>query len=382
MHLDHEPTEVLRSIPRSGIATFIDCSNIMCSLRVLRNFRLMGAKLNFRNVFVALSWVWSHASTGRSTVSQTSADQLTEEHVIWGYRLFLDREPENLKVVRGKVANQANTKALRLDFMNSYEFRVQNPELGNFMQRNIVLKEFAEGLRLYIDLADHLIGLSVARGDYEVSEVEFIRTFVRPGQTVLDIGANIGFIAVNLGALVGPEGCVYAYEPVLDNFELLNKSLVENKMQSVVVTSRSAVSDTGGTMDLIVPTHSMNSGGSFLDTTDIGLPPGHRRESVAVVALDNEKLRRPVSFMKIDVEGAELLALRGARRLLEEDHPTILCEINTQQLGLVSNCTPTQFIAEIESMGYKCHLLNGSDLQADTGDLDRPGVRSVVFSLG
>ncbi len=320
----------------------------------------------------------------RPTVEPSShspvADHLTEEHVIWGYRLFLDREPENQDVVRGKLEHQSNTMGLRLDFISSYEFRLHNPELGYITKQNIVIKEIANGQRLFIDLADHWIGLSVARGDYEVNEVAYVRSVVQPGQAVLDIGANIGYISMVLGNLVGPMGRVHAFEPVDGNATLLARSITENQLEDVVELTRAAVGEQSGISNMVVATNSMNSGGSFLDAGGGEMPGGHHRESIPVVALDDQQLRRPISFVKIDVEGAEPLALRGARRLLTEDRPIILCEINAPQLRLVSGCTPTEFISEVEAIGYRCQLLDGMTTRPDDGDLNRPGIRSVVFT--
>lgn len=307
------------------------------------------------------------------------AGPLSTEHVLWGYRLFLDREAESLDVVRGKVENQPDTRALRHDFMSSFEFRANNPEIGYITDRNIVIKELEGGLRLFIDLADHFIGLSVARGDYEVQETRYTRSIVKPGQTVLDIGANIGYFSILLGSLVGPSGRVYAFEPLTSNLDLLRRSVEENHQSDRIVVTEAAVGLTAGTADLVVPTFSMNSGGSYLDAGGGDKPPGHATHRVPVVAIDEQDIRRPVSFIKIDVEGAELLALRGAKKTLERDRPTILCEINTRQLGLVSRTTPAQLIVEIEALGYSTWQLRDAELVRDEEPPDRPGVRSIVF---
>src|SRR4030095_14626391 len=110
---------------------------------------------------------------------------LTRDHVIWAYRLFLDREPENDFVIDEKVNTNRGTQELRSNFMLSPEFGENNPNMVMFNERNIVIKELPDGLRLFVDTADVFIGWAVIRGGYEVNEINFARRTIRPGQTVL-----------------------------------------------------------------------------------------------------------------------------------------------------------------------------------------------------
>ena len=109
------------------------------------------------------------------------------------------------------------------------------------------------------------------------------------------------------------------------------------------------------------------------------MPPGHETRQIRVVALDGYALRRPVSFIKIDVEGAEPQALRGAARLLREDRPVILSEVHPSQLKVVSGVTPAAFIAQMAEMRYRCHLLGAGVPGAEVEDVHTNGVESVVF---
>ena len=98
-----------------------------------------------------------------------------------------------------------------------------------------------------------------------------------------------------------------------------------------------------------------------------------------MIALDEYPLPRPISFIKIDVEGAEPPALRGAARLLREDRPVILSEVHPSQLKLVSGMTPAAFIAQVAELGYRCHLLGAGVPAAEVADVQTSGVESVVF---
>jgi FkbM family methyltransferase len=300
------------------------------------------------------------AITGRQHSSSNDRAVLTREHVIWGYRLFLDREPENEFVIEEKVATNLGTRQLRTNFMLSREFGENNPDLTLFNDRNIVIKELDAKLRLFVDTSDVAIGWGIIRGNYETDELDFVRRTLKPGQTALDIGANVGLFTVTMASLTGPTGKVYAFEPLEDQATLLARSVAENNFADRVVLERAAVSDKAGTGQLVRASKTINAGGAYLD--DGPVPISHEANKVKLITLDTYPVRRPVHFIKIDVEGAELLAFRGARELLKEDRPVVLSELHPGQLLKVSGCTSAEFVAELESYNYQCHELRGSQL--------------------
>ena len=312
--------------------------------------------------------------TGRQQPS-TDKDVITREHVIWGYRLFLDREPENEFVIEEKINTTRSTRQLRNNFMLSPEFGENNPDLTLFNDRNIVIKEIDGELRLYVDTSDVVIGWGIIRGKYELDELDFVRRTVQPGQTVLDIGANIGLFTITMASLTGPTGKVYAFEPLEDQATLLARSVAENDFADRVVLERAAVSDKAGSGQLISASKTTNAGGAYLNNGQV--PLGHEASEVKLITLDTYPVRRPVHFIKIDIEGAELLAFRGAKELLKEDRPVILSELHPEQLRKVSGCTAAEFVAELEGYHYKCHELQGPDLVPFSNQGD--AVKSIVL---
>ncbi|HEX7086038.1 MAG TPA: FkbM family methyltransferase, partial [Vicinamibacterales bacterium] len=87
----------------------------------------------------------------------------------------------------------------------------------------------------------------------------------------------------------------------------------------------------------------------------------------------------PVAFIKADIEGAEPLAFRGAGRILREDRPIILSEVDPYRLELVASTTPARFLAEMRSRGYRAHLLGAGVPGPEIDDSPSNGVTSVVF---
>ena len=303
---------------------------------------------------------------------------LARDTVAWAYRILLDREPESEEVLLPKMRAYSTTRELRHDIVTSDEYQEKNRDFAQSNEPTLVIREIAEGLRLWIDLADHAIGLNVLRGRYELNELDFLRRTVRPGQHVVDCGAHIGLFAMHLADAVGPSGSVTAFEPFPANADCLDRSIRENRFEGRVRLVRAAVGEAAGTRPLVYAPNTINSGGAFLRGPG-EVPAGHATQDVAVAALDEVDLPRPVAFVKADIEGAEPLAFRGADRLLRTDRPVVLSELHPHQLQRVSGVSSAQFIAEMRERGYRCHLL-GAGVPADPID-DAPGngVTSVVF---
>ncbi|MBI3964687.1 MAG: FkbM family methyltransferase [Chloroflexi bacterium] len=303
---------------------------------------------------------------------------LTAQHVVWAYRLLLGREPESATVVLEKLRRWRTARELLLEIMTSEEFRLGHPDVGYLSEPNVVIKELDGGLRLFVDLCDYFVGAQIVKGVYEPDETAFVRRTVRSGQSVVDVGANVGYYSILMADLVGADGLVHSFEPVAWCADLLTRSIVENRFEDRVKLERRAVGDRGGLVRLGFQPGALNQGGAQL-VTAAGAPRGHRVVEVPIVALDECDLRRPVGFVKVDAEGAERLVVRGAKRLLRDDRPIVLAELNRPQLALVSGCTPEDLAGEVESLGYTVHYLRGPDLTPGIPKVSGERVRSAVF---
>ncbi|PYQ93674.1 MAG: hypothetical protein DMF96_29065 [Acidobacteria bacterium] len=284
---------------------------------------------------------------------------LTRDHVVWAYRILLDRDPENEDVIGPKLAGSRNTEELRHHLMTSAEFRSRNPDFAHTNDPTIVIKEIAPGVRLFIDLSDHVIGLNILRGQYEQDEVRFVRRVVGEGDSTIDVGGHIGFFTMQMAAMVGPAGRVYAFEPLDANADLFERSIAENRFGDRVLFHRAAAGTTSGTATLTFPSETLNSGGAYLLRDGSAPLAGNQSKNVPLVALDALEIRRPVRFIKIDVEGAEPQVIRGASRLVKDDRPVILSELHPTQLERASGMTADQFLAEMHALGYRAHSLGG-----------------------
>jgi hypothetical protein len=102
---------------------------------------------------------------------------------------------------------------------------------------------------------------------------------------------------------------------------------------------------------------------------------GERTQTVAI----DDVIDGAVRFIKVDVEGAEGRALRGANRLLERSRPTLLVELHPHLLPMVSGETPAALIAWMASLDYECRLLGAGRAGLRISDTPSNGVTSAVF---
>ena len=211
----------------------------------------------------------------------------------------------------------------------------------------------SEGLRFWFNLRDRTIGLAIAQGCYEPDVTRVVRAVVKRGMNCLDLGANLGYFTVLLGTIVGRTGRVYAFEPFPSNCDLLSRNIRENHLEAVVQVHRIAAYDKDGDCTLHFRADDLNDNyGSMFVAEDQGMTAGLAslkctgRRVEEVLPSD-----RPIHFVKMDIEGGEVRALRGMSRILERDHPIIVAELNEQ--GLVNaGHKPEELITTLRSFGY------------------------------
>jgi FkbM family methyltransferase len=308
-----------------------------------------------------------------------SDERLTRDHVVWAYRLLLDREVESDEAIQVKLAAWTTPRELRVDMMASEEFGLKNPEHAALRERAIVITELAGGRRLFVDLADQVIGWPIVRGVYEPGVLQFMTSVLRPGDVSVDVGAHIGFSAIQMAQAVGDGGHVYAFEPMAGNADLLRLSIAENGFGALVSIEEAAVSDAIGVSTLWFSPDRFNTGGAFL-----GLPAEQDRGTLMSVAvpttrLDDCSLRRPVRLIKVDVEGAEPAVYRGAAALIARDGPVIVSEVHPAQLARVSRCTPADLFEQLRALGLRGHWIHDGRLGPLVRTEEITGVSTVAF---
>lgn len=159
-------------------------------------------------------------------------------------------------------------------------------------------------------------------GDYEPYLKKQYKQLINPSDYVLDIGANIGFHTMYFAELCGPEGLVFAFEPIQLNYAALLDNLSLNSF-SQIRTVNAALGNENREIDIHIDPSATNPGAYNLVTegkknTSITCFKGdHYLESVAV---------KKINFIKIDVEGYEYEVLKGLRQTILRSRPSIIFE--------------------------------------------------------
>lgn len=170
---------------------------------------------------------------------------------------------------------------------------------------------YLQGYQVYLDEGDSL-GLSVD-GNYEPGIAALMRKVVKPRQVALDIGSNIGYFSILLSDLVGSEGMVYCFEPDPITFATLDKNIKANRLSNVI-TEQVAVSDRSSAAFL------RRDKFNNLDHRLVFEPDITANIAISTVSLDDYFLKNhvEVNFIKMDIQGAELLALEGMQGVLKK----------------------------------------------------------------
>lgn len=186
----------------------------------------------------------------------------------------------------------------------------------------------ASGLRIYVDPRDRGCGINLlTEGKIEEDELAVLKRYLRPGATVLDVGANYGTYSISLAPYVRPGGRVIGFEPNPHICDLFRSSIYLNGLTGLVEARQLGAHDTNATLRFLID--ETGPGGAHLISPDAAAPPGTTIIEVPVVRLDDHLSADFVAdAIKIDVEGYEEQVLRGMRGLIERSpDPVILMEL-------------------------------------------------------
>ncbi|MFB8788611.1 MAG: FkbM family methyltransferase [Potamolinea sp.] len=166
----------------------------------------------------------------------------------------------------------------------------------------------------------------IAEGDWFEKEMEFWRSWIKPGMTVIDVGANVGVYTFSAAKLVGENGCVLAVEPFSGCVRCLQETCRTNQLSWVKVCA-GAASDRNGTVQLAL--HTASEINEVVSSNVAATMKPGTFEEVTCFTLDTlieQENVSQVDFLKIDAEGHELQVLEGSNQLLAKFSPTILYE--------------------------------------------------------
>ncbi len=194
---------------------------------------------------------------------------------------------------------------------------------------------------------------SVFKNRQDAFEISLLKQHIKKNDVVLDIGANIGFYADLLSQLAGPKGAVHCFEPDARNFKHLTKTAAHLKN---VVLNHKAVGPkterikiyTSKELNVDHRTYQPEEYDSVLE--------------IEAVSIDDYLKGRPVSFIKMDIQGFEMQAVKGMQATLEQN----------KEVKLISEFWPyglkkagsslMKYFRFLTGMGFHCYLLENNSL--------------------
>lgn len=238
-------------------------------------------------------------------------------------------------------------------------------KIKNIPRHRTVIKKI-DGLFYELDLREFIDYEIYKNGCFEPETVKAIEKLARPGMTVIDIGANSGCHALRFAKIVGPEGKVFAFEPMSWAFKKMEKNVSLNKLSNLIL-ERKALSD-------------KNIGSSEIDFA-CSWPINQRKENLhpihkgkimkdesEIITLDSylEKNNiKKIDLIKLDVDGFELKILRGSLSSLKKSCPIIILEIGRYTLNEQGD-SPEELIDLLLEEKYQ--ICNESDFSSFNRD--------------
>ena len=187
---------------------------------------------------------------------------------------------------------------------------------------------------------------------YEPNQTEVVKKYVHEGDTVIDIGAHVGYYTLLMAQLVGENGKVYSFEPDPVNFQLLKKSVEINGFENVVLIQK-AVSNITDKVKLFLG----DDDSAINRIYDAKL--GDAKESIDVESVtideyfkENDEL---INFIKIDSEGSEVKIINGMKQFLSRNQELVMMTEFFPFLIKKSGDEPNQYLKSLEKFGFSLY---------------------------
>jgi FkbM family methyltransferase len=196
-------------------------------------------------------------------------------------------------------------------------------------------------------------------GAHTRNELAMVLSFLRPGDTAIDVGAHIGTFSVPMADRVGRSGKVYSFEGSAETFGLLQRNVEANDVHGIIEAKWAVVTDRPGHYESV--SKKANSGATFFRDA---CQAEDRPPCVVMDPWFSANGTR-VDLIKVDVEGMEWQVLAGCRQLLRRFRPVLYVEVNTPGLAR-QNRSVSQIEAELRELGY--HFFRNADVRNSATD--------------
>lgn len=211
------------------------------------------------------------------------------------------------------------------------------------------------GLKLFVDQKDAGVGMFLrTKGVFEPLQTHLFLRTLKKGNIVFDVGANVGYYTILASKAVGRKGVVYAFEPDPRNLIYLKKNVKSNNCRNVVIVEKALTEKNQTAMlayDLANPGESSLAKTHSTDSRSVPI------ETITLDTFVKQHGIIEINVIKMDIEGAEILALLGAKNTLKKmKHTTLFVECNKRALARFFQ-TPTTLTSMLKSLTYKLNVI-------------------------
>ena len=216
---------------------------------------------------------------------------------------------------------------------------------------------------------------------WEPQETEYFKKIILEGMHVIDIGANIGYFSILFSKWVGDKGKVFAFEPEPENYSILVKNIQANNCNNIIPIKK-AVSNKEGT--LILFQSEENKGDHRIFDAEI-LPEDKNRNKIEIesIKLDSFILsEQKIDFIKMDIQGSEMLALEGMMQILSRNHKMYLFTEFWPYAIERSGRSPKEYLEILRLLSFKISTLDKDEkIPTSSKDFDDEDFRSRQINL-
>lgn len=228
--------------------------------------------------------------------------------------------------------------------------------------RLTVIRNYDEDLKIEVDISKTMGASLFWTGFHEFNELRFLNRYLKDDAVFIDVGANQGEFTLFAAKRVR-KGAVFAFEPMSMFFDKLRSNVGLNGFDNVKCF-RLGLSDHAAEAPIYLnatnPLNHEGLGSLYPVETNDG-----STEVISLVTLDSvveaQGIKR-IDFIKIDVEGAEWAALRGAEQVLRKDKPTLMVELN-RETAAKAGYKVEDMVSWLQALGYVAHEVVKGKLQ-------------------
>lgn len=285
------------------------------------------------------------------------------EDIFYCFRLLLGRSPHLEEWPGHSAFAGTGLDSVVASYISSLEYSRRVEQIVAAQSDAAVSLVKLADFSIYVQDSDLGVGRQIkTAGSYEPHVAAVFRNFLKPGMNVLDIGANIGFFTMLSAALVGAKGSVLAVEPNSSNTKLIEASRRANAFSNITIVQAAA-----GNAIALLALHSVYSNGTTSEASE-NLETLMQSTTVPCLRIDDLLPKgRSVDFIKIDVEGAEYNALRGASEAIRRYRPHVVSEFSPEMMPGICGIDGATYLEFLVKLGYTLEVIEGDGRLVDCG---------------